>query len=165
MTSNFITFETDIGWMGIAGTPAGINKIILPMQDRESIIKTIANAEYSEESYLLETKNALIKYFKGKQVNFQIPLDLSGYTEFQKSVWNVAKNIPYGELRSYKWVATQIGNTKAVRAVGNALGKNPIPIIIPCHRVIGSDGKLHGFTGGLDWKKKLIELETKHHVR
>lgn len=163
--TKFAIFEINEGWIGITGTSAGISKVMLPTQDKESILKSIGNAEYSEESYFLEAKEALIKYFNGQQVDFQFPLDLNGYTEFQKNVWNITKNIFYGELRSYSWVAKHINNPKAVRAVGNALGKNPVPIIIPCHRVIGSDEKLHGFTGGLHLKQMLIELENGHYVR
>jgi len=169
MTLKFTIFETKTGWMGIAGTSAGIRKVIFPMPDRESALKAIVDShklemEYSEEAFL-EAKTALTEYFDGKRIDFQISVDLDGYTDFQKNVWDVTKTIPYGELRSYSWVASQMGKPKAFRAVGNALGKNPVPIIVPCHRVIGSDGGLHGFTGGLDWKKKLIKLETENNAR
>ena len=169
MTLKFTLFETKSGWMGITGTSAGIRRIILPMSDRKSALKAIVNShkfemEHSEEAFL-EAKTALTEYFDGKRIDFNIPLDLDGYTDFQKNVWNVTKTIPYGELRSYGWVASLIGKPKAARAVGNALGRNPVPIIVPCHRVIGSDGGLHGFTGGLDWKKKLIKLETENNAR
>ena len=169
MTPKFTLFETKAGWMGIAGTSAGICKVILPISDRESALKAIIDShklemEYSQEAFL-DVKNALMEYFDGKRIDFQFPLDLDRYTDFQRNVWNVAKTIPYGELRSYSWVASQMGKPKATRAVGNALGRNPVPIIVPCHRVIGSDGGLHGFTGGLGWKKKLIKLETEYNVR
>ena len=167
MFLKFGIFETNMGWMGIAGTSTGIRKVIFPTQNKESVVEAIANGceEISEEPCFSEIKDNFIRYFKGQRVDFSFPLDLDGYTDFQKSVWNVTKSIPYGQLRNYGWVASQMGNPKAVRAVGQALGKNPIPIIIPCHRVIGSDGSLHGFTGGLHWKQKLIELENGHYVR
>ncbi len=87
------------------------------------------------------------------------------YTQFQKAVWRATAGIPYGETRSYAWVAKRIGNPRAVRAVGQALGANPVPIIIPCHRVIGSSGKLCGFAGGLALKQRLLELENRNGAK
>ncbi|MFQ5688593.1 MAG: methylated-DNA--[protein]-cysteine S-methyltransferase [Candidatus Scalindua sp.] len=101
----------------------------------------------------------LTSYFNGRQVNFKSMLDLSIGTEFQRKVWEKVSKIPYGELRSYKWIADEIGNPHSVRAVGNAVGKNPVPPIIPCHRVIRSDGKLGGFSSGIALKKWLLKLE------
>ncbi len=101
----------------------------------------------------------LRKYFSGKRVLFDLPLDIRYYTRFQRAVWRATAGIPYGETRSYAWVAERIGNPRAVRAVGRALGANPVPVIIPCHRVIGSSGKLCGFAGGLELKQKLLALE------
>ena len=101
----------------------------------------------------------LSNYFNGHRVNFKSILDLSIGTEFQRKVWKKVSEIPYGELRSYKWIANEIGNLHAVRAVGNAVGKNPVPPIIPCHRVIRSDGKLGGFSSGIALKKWLLRLE------
>lgn len=101
------------------------------------------------------------EYLEGKRKNFEnINLKLTG-TDFQLKVWNEIKKIPYGKISTYKEVAILIGNEKACRAVGNALNKNPIPIIIPCHRIVGSSGDLTGFAYGVDLKKKLIELENK----
>lgn len=101
------------------------------------------------------------EYLEGKRKNFEnINLKLTG-TDFQLKVWNEIKKIPYGKTLTYKEVANLIGNEKACRAVGNALNKNPIPIIIPCHRIVGSSGDLTGFAYGVDLKKKLIELENK----
>lgn len=101
------------------------------------------------------------EYLEGKRKNFEnINLKLTG-TDFQLKVWNEIKKIPYGKTLTYKEVANLIGNEKACRAVGNALNKNPIPIIIPCHRIVSSSGDLTGFAYGVDLKKKLIELENK----
>lgn len=86
-------------------------------------------------------------------------MDLSGGTPFQRKVWGALRQIPYGQTRSYAWVAQRIGKPKAARAVGAACGANPIPVIIPCHRVVASDGSLGGYTAGLAWKKKLLRLE------
>ncbi len=98
-------------------------------------------------------------YFEGKNVDFNAPLDLSGATPFQRKVWAATCLIPYGETRSYAWLANRIEKPGAFRAAGHALGQNPLPIIVPCHRVIGSDGGLCGFGGGLEMKKRLLELE------
>ncbi|WP_332634190.1 methylated-DNA--[protein]-cysteine S-methyltransferase [Halalkalibacter flavus] len=97
-------------------------------------------------------------YFAGKRDHFDVPLDLCG-TEFQKKVWNTLKEIEYGQTKSYKEIAQQVGAPKAVRAIGGANNQNPVPIIIPCHRVIGSNGNMVGYGGGLDKKELLLSLE------
>lgn len=116
------------------------------------------NCRLFETEVLRETYKQLVEYFNGKRKEFDIPLNPSG-TDFQQQVWCELLKIPYGETRSYKDIALEIGNENAVRAVGNANNKNPIPIIIPCHRVIGSDNKLVGYAGGLDIKKNLLKIE------
>jgi methylated-DNA-[protein]-cysteine S-methyltransferase len=107
---------------------------------------------------LCETERQLGEYFAGRLERFSLPLDFAG-TEFQKQVWQALLTIPFGETRSYAEIARQIGRPKAVRAVGAANGKNPISIIAPCHRVIGANGKLTGFAGGLEIKASLLGLE------
>lgn len=114
--------------------------------------------ENKQHSILLETQKQLQEYFAGKRQQFNLPLDFEG-TEFQQKVWQALLNIPFGETRSYKDIAEQIGNVKAVRAVGAANGKNPISIIAPCHRVVGANGKLVGFAGGLENKDLLLKIE------
>lgn len=106
----------------------------------------------------MQTEQQLNEYFSGTRKTFTIPLHPIG-TEFQKQVWTALTSIPYGETRTYAQLASQIGNPKAVRAVGAANGKNPLSIIVPCHRVIGSSGNLTGFAGGLDAKATLLSLE------
>lgn len=108
---------------------------------------------------LLETQKQLTEYFAGKRQQFDLPLDFEG-TEFQQKVWQALLTIPFGQTRSYRDIAEQVGNVKAVRAVGAANGKNPISIIAPCHRVVGVNGKLVGFAGGLDNKDILLKLES-----
>lgn len=114
-----------------------------------------------ENPFLQNAKKQLKEYFLGKRKNFDIKLAPAG-TAFQQSVWQALQKIPYGQTRSYKDIAEEINNSKAVRAVGMANNKNPIAIIIPCHRVIGSNGNLVGYAGGLNLKQKLLELEKKH---
>jgi methylated-DNA-[protein]-cysteine S-methyltransferase len=110
---------------------------------------------------LLETERQLREYFAGERQAFSLKLDPAG-TDFQRRVWNALLTIPYGDTRSYGQIARQIGRPAAVRAVGAANGRNPISIIAPCHRVIGSTGKLTGFAGGLETKARLLELERRH---
>jgi methylated-DNA-[protein]-cysteine S-methyltransferase len=109
---------------------------------------------------LLEAERQLNSYFMDKSQRFSLSLDFVG-TEFQKKVWKALLAIPFGETRTYAEIAKQIGNPKAVRAVGAAVGRNPISVIAPCHRVIGTNGKLTGFAGGLEAKTFLLELESK----
>ena len=130
---------------------------------RESVDKRLQkalNAEYIEKDsdILVQTRKELDEYFRGERKKFDIPLLMLG-SEFQKSVWKALLLIPYGQTASYLKLSKAIGNEKAVRAVANANGANAISIIIPCHRIIGSDGKLTGYAGGLPLKKKLLELE------
>lgn len=115
--------------------------------------------EQPQHPILLATQQQLNEYFAGTRQQFNLPLDFEG-TEFQQKVWQALLSIPFGETRSYKQIAEQIGNVKAVRAVGAANGKNPISIIAPCHRVVGANGKLVGFAGGLDNKEILLQLES-----
>ena len=143
-----------------------IGKIAIIDNGKEITHIEIAEDKYSDDYNLLETeliKNAgeqLLEYLGGSRTTFDLPLNPNG-TEFQKKVWNALCDIPYGETRSYKQVAEAIGNNKASRAVGMANNKNPIMIIIPCHRVVGSNGSLVGYAGGLDVKEKLLFLENK----
>ena len=134
--------------------------LVAVMWDNEDH-KRVRLAELIEDHQhpmLLRVKKQLEQYFAGQRQQFDLPLDFQG-TDFQQQVWQTLLTIPYGETRSYKEIAVQIGNEKAVRAVGAANGKNPISIIAPCHRVIGSSGALVGFAGGLDKKQILLSLE------
>ncbi len=116
------------------------------------------DGEETTSPILEECKSQLGEYFSGNRRSFSLTLDAKG-TAFQQRVWQALQRIPYGELRSYRDIAGQTGNRKAVRAVGSANGKNPLPIVVPCHRVIGSNGKLAGFAGGLAAKRALLVLE------
>ena len=115
-------------------------------------------AENRQTPLLLLAEEMLREYFDGKRRDFDIPISLEG-TEFQMKAWGALRNIPYGQTRTYKEQAEAVGNAKASRAVGAANGKNPVSIIIPCHRVIGTAGKLVGYGGGLERKKYLLDLE------
>lgn len=121
-------------------------------------VTEIEDAEYQETDLIKQIKKELEDYFLGSKKVFEFPIELYG-TDFQKKVWNALLTIPYGETRTYKDIANIIGNAKACRAVGMANNKNPIPIIIPCHRVIGMNNKLVGYYYGIEMKKYLLELE------
>ena len=121
-------------------------------------VRLAALVEDLQHPILLKTAQQLNEYFAGKRQQFDLPLDFEG-TAFQQQVWQALLTIPFGETSSYKQIAEQIGNVKAVRAVGAANGKNPISIIAPCHRVVGANGKLVGFAGGLENKEVLLKIE------
>ena len=121
-------------------------------------VKLGAMEQDHKHPLLCETERQLAEYFAGKRVKFELELDFMG-TDFQKKVWQALLTIPFGETRTYSDIAHQIGNEKAVRAVGAANGRNPISIIAPCHRVIGMNGTLTGFAGGLEAKQILLQLE------
>src|SRR3970040_449768 len=104
-------------------------------------------------------RRELSAYFAGRRRSFTAPCDLGGLPPFTRAVLRITAGIPYGEVRSYRWVAERLGKPKATRAVGNALARNPVPIIIPCHRVVRSDGSLGGYALGLGWKRRLLKLE------
>ena len=112
-----------------------------------------------------KAENVLDSYFSGRVRRFSIPCDLQGLTPFTHAVLKITCRIPYGEVRSYRWIAESVGRPKAARAVGNALARNPVPILIPCHRVVRSNGSLGGYALGSKWKKMLLEMENKHARR
>lgn len=116
------------------------------------------NSIFGKNEIIKETIKQLNEYFSFKRKIFDLPLNPEG-TDFQKKVWSILQTIPYGETRSYKEIAISIGKSKAYRAIGNANNKNPIKIIIPCHRVIGTNNKLIGYAGGINIKQKLINTE------
>lgn len=150
-----IFHETVMGRFGIAEENQAIVAVYLPWPvDDEIIVQDIG----TETPLLEEAFRQLHEYLAGKRREFTLPLDAQG-TEFRRRVWRELRNIPYGETVSYQTVAERIGNPKAARAVGAANGRNPIPIFIPCHRVIGASGNLVGFGGGLELKEKLLNLE------
>lgn len=147
--------ETVIGKINIVEEDGYI--IMVDIGEKEDM----KNIEEKDTKLLKEAEKQLEEYFSLKRKQFNLPYKQEG-TTFMKKVWNALQEIPYGETRSYKQIAEEIGKTKAVRAVGMANNKNKIPIIIPCHRVIGSNGKLIGYALGLDVKKYLLDLESKN---
>jgi methylated-DNA-[protein]-cysteine S-methyltransferase len=151
----YMTFESPVGPLLLAGDSNALRRVSFESSKRCAPPRPDWK---QDKAPFEEVVRQLQAYFRGKLKEFDLPLAMEG-TEFQLRVWNELRTIPYGETISYAQLAGRIGNPKAVRAVGLANGSNPIPIIVPCHRVIGSDGSLTGFGGGLSTKKKLLDLE------
>ncbi len=157
-------FRTRWGWMGISETPQGIDAVVLPKASRQTVLAELgySSTELSESRIsprLREAQAQLIGYLAGTRRSFDLSLDLSRGTSFQQKVWRTLRGISYGQLRSYQWVALRVGGGQYARAVGNAVGANPMPIVIPCHRIVAQDESLGGFSGGLPTKRKLLTLE------
>ena len=148
---NYFCYDTEIGTIKISEKEGKIIGLVFSDSKKENEIE-------KETDYIRKTYLQLEEYLSGKIKNFDIEIEMIG-TEFQKKVWKELLNIPYGETRSYKDIAIAIGNEKACRAVGNANNKNPIAIIVPCHRVVGSNGSMTGYAGGIDIKEKLLKIE------
>lgn len=155
MYNNFAIYEFPFGFLKIEYE----EDILISLKKIDETRDYGKNTEFTDLVY-----KEIMEYLNGKRKTFDIKYEING-TEFQKKVWKELTKIPYGETRTYKEIAMSIGNPKASRAVGMANNKNPISIIVPCHRVIGSDGKLVGYGGGLDMKRALLTLEKKYNGR
>jgi methylated-DNA-[protein]-cysteine S-methyltransferase len=159
----YAVFNTAAGWVGILGSARGLRRATLPQRTEKAVYgllgDSLKNATMSPQRFadLIDRYRA---YFSGRQSDFPDKLDYTEATPFQRAVWQAVRHIPYGQTRSYKWVADRVGNPRAARAVGQALARNPLPIIIPCHRVLAQDGGLGGFNGGLPMKRRILKLET-----
>ena len=157
-------FPTRFGFVGILKTEKGFSHLLLPERNKSIILekmkKFCQNCEKKKFSFL---RKDLENYFAGnpagRQTDFNYELDLHEFSSFTRAVFAVTRTILYGETRSYQWIAEKVGSPKAWQAVGQALRKNTLPIIIPCHRVIMANGNLGGFSFGLEWKTRLLELE------
>ena len=172
-----VVFHTPLGWMGLAASATGVRAIVLAKPSRRAAENALAQRPDSKldirgskyggngnlsrvtRHALHEAQRQVMRYLAGKSRTLDFPLDLSSGTSFQRKVWQTALRIPYGRARSYRWIASKIGGTRYARAVGNALGSNPVPLIVPCHRVVAHDASLGGFSCGLTVKRKLLDLE------
>lgn len=150
---NYFIYPTPMGRITLASNGEAITHLMFGAVELEGI--------QTPTALMNEAANQVQEYLAGKRKAFELPLEPAG-TEFQQRVWQALKTIPYGETRTYQDVARMIGNPKALRAVGGANNKNPLPIFIPCHRVIGANGDLVGYAAGLKIKKFLLELEQAH---
>lgn len=155
---SYTVFDIGGSWVGILGSPSGLRRVIWGEPSEKQALISL-NVNGAAKGQYADLVRRFKDYFASKRVDFTDKLDLSGGTPFQCAVWQAARLIPYGKTQSYGWIARKIGQPGAARAVGNALGKNPLSIIVPCHRVIAGDGTLGGFTGGLKYKKQLLALE------
>ena len=163
----YTIFKTPFGKTGVGVTSYGICRVVLSIQSESKFVeslKTIYHSPKKQTRQLIDIEKEFHLYFSGKLKKFSFKPDLRQGTNFQRRVWKKLTFIPFGETRSYQWLAAAIYQPKACRAVGNANGKNPTPIIIPCHRVIQKNGSLGGFTGGTHLKKYLLELEKKSNA-
>ena len=145
--------------MPIIATSLG--NVLLEIQDEKLTRLQFTQDALSEEplqGMAKEVKHQLDEYLSGKRKSFDLPLELEG-TDFQKSVWKAVNEIPFGQTTTYMKLSQKLGNVAAIRAVGAAIGANPILVIVPCHRIIGTDGKLTGYAGGLERKQALLEIE------
>jgi methylated-DNA-[protein]-cysteine S-methyltransferase len=154
---SYKTVKSPVGELKLVASDKGLAAILWENDD-PGRVRLGPLVENRKHPVLVDAERQLKDYFTGKLKKFSLKLDFAG-TDFQKKVWAALLTIPFGETRSYAQIAKQIGNPKAVRAVGAANGKNPISIVAPCHRVIGANGKLIGFAGGLDAKACLLDLE------
>lgn len=157
MKLSFMQMASPVGSLKLVANDTALVAVVWENENPKRL-RLAELTEQIDHPILLETQKQLTEYFAGTRQQFDLPLDFEG-TEFQKKVWQALLTIPFGQTRSYRDIAQQVGNVKAVRAVGAANGKNPISIIAPCHRVVGANGKLIGFAGGLDNKEILLKLE------
>jgi methylated-DNA-[protein]-cysteine S-methyltransferase len=158
-TYSYKTMKSPVGRLKLVASDRGLAAILWENDDPKRV-RLAPLVEDTNHPVLRETERQLNDYFAGKLKKFSLTFDFAG-TDFQKKVWQALAVIPFGETRSYGDIARQIGRPKAVRAVGAANGRNPISIVVPCHRVIGSNGKLTGFAGGLETKAFLLKTESR----
>jgi len=159
MTTTLIStaMASPVGELTLVGSDSGLRAVLWPIE-RDGRVTFVEAVEPGEHAVLDAAATQLREYIDGERTTFDVPLDLVG-TDFQIDVWNALDAIPFGETRSYGELADVLGKPGAARAVGAATGRNPVSVIIPCHRLVGSSGKLTGFAGGLDAKRWLLEHE------
>jgi methylated-DNA-[protein]-cysteine S-methyltransferase len=159
---SYTLLDTGLGRLGLVGSTAGLRRIVLPQPSQEALLQLIMEGlpgAIADPSPFSDLPQRLRRYLRGEPISFDDELDLTHATPFRRAVWQVTRSIPYGETQSYGWIAQQIAKPKALRAVGQALAKNPFPIVVPCHRVVGKDGNLRGFGSSLEMRKRLLDLE------
>lgn len=155
-------FESPLGPLWMVLSERGLSCLVWKDSESDFLAGMIARTgriPTRREQHLRHWRSLLRRYFSSEKIVFDKPISFIRGTPFQKKVWQKLAEIPYGEVRSYQWIADQLSLGRAARAVGNACGRNPLPIVLPCHRVIHQDGSLGGYTGGLEIKKKLLAIE------
>lgn len=173
----YLIFLTFWGWMGAARTSSGLKQLVLPCPSDKEVEERLFKSRQNTEDRMQETEDRIQnddasglkdlahrirRYLEGYDVSFPDKVDHEGSTVFQKEVWLSLRDIPYGKTISYSELANRLGKPGAARAIGQALSRNPLPIILPCHRVIGRKGELTGYSGGAGLKRRLLDLETRN---
>lgn len=157
---SYNVFKTTWGWMAALASPEGLRRLTLPQPNTEDARRwQLPDCAINSPTSFEDLTRRVRAYFDGEKPSFEDALDLCAATTFQRRVWLETRLIPYGETRSYSWLAGRVGSPAGARAVGQALARNPLAIIVPCHRVIGENGALCGFAGGLNMKRRLLSLE------
>jgi len=172
-TLSYTVFETPIGWAAMLASSVGLRCVVLPQESPEVAIDLLLSAarpptaqitsEPPNSPLFANAVDQLRRYFNGERIRPKAKLDFAGATDFQKRVWTAACTVPYGETRTYAWLARKAGNPKGSRAVGQALSANPAPLFVPCHRILREDS-LGGFSGGMKTKRYLLRLEGISHM-
>jgi methylated-DNA-[protein]-cysteine S-methyltransferase len=163
---SYVTFDTEIGRFIVSKSGSGLCAVRFAQdldveRELQHLTRGRSVVAVEDRLSLRRVVDAIRDYLAGRKPRFDYRLDLDGVSDFGRRVLDVVREIPYGGLRSYKWVAREIGHSRATRPVGQALARNPLPIVIPCHRVVNSDGSLGGYSGGgTDMKRRLIAIET-----
>ena len=164
-------FETALGWVAAVASDQGVRRTSLPEPGPQRALDAVGpglEGAVHDPAALAEVRDLIVRYCAGDAVDLTVVrLDLSDAPEFFRSAWEACRSIPAGETRTYAWLAQSAGNARAARGAGQAMARNPVPLFVPCHRVVGSDGGLHGFGGsvGLPMKRRLLDLETAERVR
>ena len=158
-----LMFKSRWGWMGVAESERGLTAIVLPQSSKAAVTADLDDGaapwQRSSSVTLREARRQLREYLAGTRTSFDLPLDLSRGTLFQRRVWKTLRAIPYGQLWSYRGLAARLGGVQYARAVGGAVGANPLPIVVPCHRVVSQNATIGGFSCGLPAKRRLLALE------
>jgi len=165
-------FATEWGYVAVAASERGVVRVVLPRKTKQSARRSLlsqlanrgagtteADSEYRARKIIEAARAQIREYLSCRRRRFDLPISPASASRFARAVWRACCGIPCGETRSYGWIARRIGQPKSTRAVGRALGANPLPLVIPCHRVVRSDGSLGGFSSGLALKKRLLILE------
>jgi methylated-DNA-[protein]-cysteine S-methyltransferase len=162
----FDIFDTPFGWMGVLASEKGLRSTTLPQNSPDECFEELGpemDGAIQDEDRFSELRHRIIRYFEGDAISFEdVPVDLEGASEFYRAAWKACQSIPHGETRTYGWLAGEAGKPRAPRAAGQSMARNRLPIIVPCHRVIGADGSLRGFGKGttqLGLKKRLLGNE------
>lgn len=161
-TLRFHLCQTELGWVSVTLADAGLRSIALPVPTREAALRDAMEAGATEAATPEEARSveaAIVSLVSGRPLPATLPIDWSGITPFRRAVLEACASIPAGETRTYAWLAERVGRPRAARAAGRVMATNPWPLLVPCHRVLGSSGALHGYGGGLEMKAALLRVE------